>query len=115
MKLTRLLYASALAVGVAVMLAAAPVTMTADPQGGDAVRGRPVLSGWLLVLDDQGPREGRLSRQRAGRQRDQPEHQEPGRLDPADEIRRLHGVPSARHERDARDSEGARHVPQLDR
>src|ERR1051326_7412490 len=38
MKLTRLLYASALAVGVAVLLAAAPVTMTADPQGGDAVR-----------------------------------------------------------------------------
>jgi len=38
MKLTRLLYAGALAVGVAVMLAAAPATMTADPQGGDAVR-----------------------------------------------------------------------------
>ena len=38
MKLTRLLYASALAVSVALMLAASPVTMTALPQAGDAVR-----------------------------------------------------------------------------
>ena len=38
MKLTRLLYASALAVSVALTLAASPVTMTALPQAGDAVR-----------------------------------------------------------------------------
>ena len=57
MKLTRLLYASALAVGVAVMLAAAPVTMTADPQGGDAVRVDPDDVGGV-VSGANGPEAG---------------------------------------------------------
>ncbi|PYR39072.1 MAG: hypothetical protein DMF93_14910, partial [Acidobacteria bacterium] len=57
MKLTRLLYASALAVGVAVMLAAAPATMTADPQGGDAVRVDPDDVGGV-VSGANGPEAG---------------------------------------------------------
>ncbi len=75
-------------------------------------RGGRVLSRRLLVLPDPRAGEERVPRQLAWRQRHLAEHQEPGRLDSKPEVRRLHGVPPARHERDARDSESARHVPQ---
>ncbi len=42
-----------------------------------------------------------------------PEHQEPGGVDADDQVGRLHRVPSARHQGDARNSEGARHFPSL--
>ena len=46
------------------------------------------------------------------RQRDLAEHEEPGRLDPQREIRRLHRVSCARHQGHKRNSGGARPVPQ---
>ncbi len=40
-----------------------------------------------------------------------PEREEPGAVAAHDQVRRLHGLPSARHQGDARDSRGARQVP----
>ena len=76
----------------------AVVAPSADRRG-------PLLSGRLLVLADAGAGREGVSGHRARGERHLAEHQEPGRVAPAHQERRLHGLPSAGkpgHPRDSR-------------
>ena len=82
-----------------------------DRRAGREGRG-PVLPGGLLVLADARARTRRSSPATgADRQRHQPEHARPGRLDPEREVGRLPRLPSAGQQGDARDPARARRVP----
>ena len=65
-------------------------------------RGR-ILSGDLLVFDDQGSRPGVVPRHRTDRQRHQPRHEEPGPVPRCSQDQWLHHVPPARQQGDAHD------------
>ena len=74
-------------------------------------RGRgAVLPGRPLAVADRGPRPGRVPRYRSRWQWHRPQHAQPGRMDAHGEVRRVHGVPRARQQGDARGAGGARRV-----
>jgi hypothetical protein len=77
----------------------------------ERARGRSVLSGRVLAVDAAHSRRRRVSRHRAAGQRHLAQREEPVGMDPFDQVRRLHGVPSAWHSWHPADPEGTGHLP----
>ena len=83
------------------------MNLTAVPAPNPRAAAR-VLPGRILVLPDESARQERVPRHRRYRQRHLAGDAVAGAVASVAQVRRLHGVPSDRHQGNARNSEGAR-------